>query len=91
MGYHNRGLAFRRTMAHRARVKHRDNYTKLNSYTRSRSPSVEKICEVVGTREKLRRFKCRCDFCRPQARTVEFIRIENKHRKDLNNGGTNNA
>ena len=86
-----RGLAYRRTMAHRARVKHRDNYTKLNSYTRSRSPSVEEMYEVVGTKEKLNRFKCDCEFCRPQARTVEFIRIENKHRKDLNNGGTDNA
>jgi hypothetical protein len=80
-----RGLAYRRTVAHLTRVKHRNNYTKLNSFTRSRFPSVEEMCEVVGTKEKLKRFKCDCEFCRPQAKTVEFTKIKNKHKGELHN------
>ena len=88
-----RGIAYRRTMAHRARVKNRNNYKNLNGERRLFNPlrmSTPNGMDI-NTKEKLNHAKCDCDFCRPQARTVEFIRIENKHRKDLNNGGTNNA
>ena len=82
-----RGLAYRRAMAHRARVKNRNNYTNLNGERRLFNPlrmSVPKGMDI-NTKEKLNYAKCDCNFCRPQARTVEFIRIENKHKGELHN------
>ena len=82
-----RGLAFRRAMAEKARVKNRNNYTNLNGERRLFNPlrmSAPKGMDI-NTKEKLNYAKCDCNFCRPQARTVEFIRIENKHKGELHN------
>jgi len=82
-----RGLAFRRAMADKARAKNRNNYTNLNGERRLFNPLRMSAPEGmdINTKEKLNYAKCDCNFCRPQARTVEFIRIENKHKGELHN------
>ena len=82
-----RGLAYRRTVAHQARVKNRNNYTNLSGERRLFNPlrmSTPNGMDI-NTKEKLSHAKCDCNFCRPQAKTVEFTKIKNKHRGELHN------
>ena len=89
MGYHNRGLAFRRTMAHRARVKARKSRL-LNWQHPDKEMMVNKLADNLA--------QCSCFLCKSEKKLniptkQELIAkdITKFSKGELNNGGTNNA